>query len=337
MFDPYHKWLGIPRERQPPTFYQLLGISPQEDDREVIEEAAIRQTSYLRQYQTGPHAQECARLLGEVAQARLVLLNPSRRQAYDERLSSTTIKKASDETSTRITAIATDAPDWAGMASASGPASQPKLPALAGPQAPKPKLLLFGGAGLVSVVIVGVLLFSGSKPAAENPNAPSAKSPGKLTTPPASPVTFLSDLTELRSSVGHGMFGKRGELSYEIPTSGATRIVIKGRPWRRGLSMHPPSDGSATVVYGLEKRYKTLAAAAAIMAHPDHLEGSTSLLTFEVLGDGKSIWKSPAMQRSDDPREFRVEIGGIDQLELRVDCSGVNHHACAVWLDPRVQ
>ena len=42
MFDPYHKWLGIPKDQRPPTHYQLLGISPTEQDREVIEEAAIK-------------------------------------------------------------------------------------------------------------------------------------------------------------------------------------------------------------------------------------------------------------------------------------------------------
>ncbi len=86
MFDPYHKWLGIPPEQQPPTLYQLLGISPREQDPEVIEEAAIRQTAHVRTYQNGPHAQECARLLGEIARARTTLLNPTKRQEYDRRL-----------------------------------------------------------------------------------------------------------------------------------------------------------------------------------------------------------------------------------------------------------
>lgn len=86
MFDPYHKWLGIPPEQQPPTLYQLLGISPREQDPEVIEEAAIRQTAHVRTYQNGPHAQECARILGEIARARATLLDPAKRQAYDQRL-----------------------------------------------------------------------------------------------------------------------------------------------------------------------------------------------------------------------------------------------------------
>jgi hypothetical protein len=86
MFDPYHKWLGIPEEQQPPSHYQLLGVDPGETDPEVIAEMAIRQTSHVRTYQTGPHAEECRRLLNEIAQARRTLLDPARRRAYDQGL-----------------------------------------------------------------------------------------------------------------------------------------------------------------------------------------------------------------------------------------------------------
>ncbi len=86
MFDPYHKWLGIPQEHRPPTYYQLLGIAAAEKDVEVIEEAAIRQTTHVRAYQIGAHAAECTRILNEIAQARQVLLNPAKRKEYDQSL-----------------------------------------------------------------------------------------------------------------------------------------------------------------------------------------------------------------------------------------------------------
>src|SRR5262245_40950274 len=86
MFDPYHKWLGIPKDQRPPTYYQLLGIAPGESDAEVIDEAAVRQTTHVRAYQIGPHAAVCTKLLNEIAQAKLTLLNPAKRKAYDEQL-----------------------------------------------------------------------------------------------------------------------------------------------------------------------------------------------------------------------------------------------------------
>ena len=42
MFDPYRRWLAIPDDQRPPTYYQLLGISEDEDDFEVIDEAALK-------------------------------------------------------------------------------------------------------------------------------------------------------------------------------------------------------------------------------------------------------------------------------------------------------
>ena len=81
-FDPYHKWLGIPREQRPVTYYQLLGISPNETDIDVIEDAATRQSSHVRTYQLGNHAEACQRLLNEISQAKTTLLNPEKRKAY---------------------------------------------------------------------------------------------------------------------------------------------------------------------------------------------------------------------------------------------------------------
>ena len=85
-FDPYHKWLGIPRDLRPVTHYQLLGISPTETDAEVIEDAAIRQSTHVRTYQLGPHGEACQRVLNEIAQARRTLLDSQKRKEYDAQL-----------------------------------------------------------------------------------------------------------------------------------------------------------------------------------------------------------------------------------------------------------
>ena len=37
MFDPYHKWLGIPPKDQPPNHYRLLGVDLFESDPDVID------------------------------------------------------------------------------------------------------------------------------------------------------------------------------------------------------------------------------------------------------------------------------------------------------------
>jgi hypothetical protein len=86
MFDPYHKWLGIPTGKRPPTHYQLLAISEGEEDREVIEAATVRQSAYVRNFQKGPNAEEATKLLAEISEARATLTDPARRKEYDGRL-----------------------------------------------------------------------------------------------------------------------------------------------------------------------------------------------------------------------------------------------------------
>ncbi|HJT35343.1 MAG TPA: hypothetical protein VJ783_25175, partial [Pirellulales bacterium] len=86
MFDPYRKWLGIPEDQRPPNHYQLLGIAPDEQDPEVIEAAAVRQSAFVRNFQSGKYGAEATRLLTEIAAARLCLLDPAKRARYDTEL-----------------------------------------------------------------------------------------------------------------------------------------------------------------------------------------------------------------------------------------------------------
>lgn len=74
-FNPYHKWLGVSRTETTPKPYQLLGVESNEDDPEVIRAAAIRQSTYVRHFQSGQHAQIAARVLEEIEQAKLSLLD----------------------------------------------------------------------------------------------------------------------------------------------------------------------------------------------------------------------------------------------------------------------
>ena len=85
-FDPYRAWLGIPPEEQPPDYYRLLGVQPFEEDLDVIAAAADRRVGSLHASQTGKHAELAHRLLGEVAEAKACLANPTRKAAYDKGL-----------------------------------------------------------------------------------------------------------------------------------------------------------------------------------------------------------------------------------------------------------
>ena len=83
MFDPYEKWLGIPKDQRPVTYYRLLGISPEETDAAIIAKAAQRRAAQLKAHQEGAQAQIHSRVSKEIAQAKATLLDSARRQRYD--------------------------------------------------------------------------------------------------------------------------------------------------------------------------------------------------------------------------------------------------------------
>jgi len=86
-FDPYYAWLGIPPHERPISYYRLLGLTQFESNETTIESAVDQRLAFLRTKALGPHAVFAERLMGEIAQARLVLLDPQRKQTYDAALS----------------------------------------------------------------------------------------------------------------------------------------------------------------------------------------------------------------------------------------------------------
>jgi hypothetical protein len=82
-FDPYLHWLGIRDPQRPPDYYRLLGIELFEGDPDVIANAADRQMSHVRTFQTGRHSAESQQVLNELARAKLCLLDPPKKAQYD--------------------------------------------------------------------------------------------------------------------------------------------------------------------------------------------------------------------------------------------------------------
>lgn len=171
-FDPYYKWLGIPPAEQPPNYYRLLGITVFESHPDVIESAADQRMVHLRSFQTGQHATASQKLLNEVAAAKLCLLRPDKKAAYDARLKSrvgqamATLPQAVQPQVTRATApqLATAAPlaaqstpDWHAEAMQFAPVKPGRKlsSAAARRNASPPMALLVGG------LVAGLLLVGG--------------------------------------------------------------------------------------------------------------------------------------------------------------------------------
>ncbi len=85
-FDYYHQLLGIPPSEQPPNHYRLLGVTVFEAESSVINHAAARQMRYVREIASSNFAEISQQLLNELSTAKLCLLDPAKKQDYDNRL-----------------------------------------------------------------------------------------------------------------------------------------------------------------------------------------------------------------------------------------------------------
>jgi hypothetical protein len=113
------------------------------------------------------------------------------------------------------------------------------------------------------------------------------------------------------------------------------KFTVRKVPFEHGVYLHPPtSKSSGEASYRLEGGYKRLRGAVGI--RDDRVfRRSMSPLTFRLLGDGKELWRSrAALQTAGEWEAFDVDLTGVDQLTLKVDCPGFHTGAHAAWLDP---
>jgi 3-keto-disaccharide hydrolase len=82
-FDPYYRWLGISKAKRPVNYYQLLGVSPKEQDCELIKGAADRQKMVIKSFEPDPGNQIASALLYEIEEACFILLDSDFRRQYN--------------------------------------------------------------------------------------------------------------------------------------------------------------------------------------------------------------------------------------------------------------
>ena len=85
-FNPYREWLGFGDGREPANHYDLLEITREESDPQVISRAADILTARIRRVRPGPHVILWQQLLDAVSSAKACLLDPVARGRYDASL-----------------------------------------------------------------------------------------------------------------------------------------------------------------------------------------------------------------------------------------------------------
>jgi hypothetical protein len=145
----------------------------------------------------------------------------------------------------------------------------------------------------------------------------------------AGPRLYLSDVDPFEVHPGPWPVSPGGVIGPDN-----NPITVAGVRSPKGLGMHPPDGpGAASARYRLGKKAAVFKAAVALN---DTAQIVVSRAVFEVYGDGKLLWQSAAVGKGTPPQECRVDVSGVDVLELRVTSEGSHIGLHAVWVEPRL-
>jgi hypothetical protein len=143
------------------------------------------------------------------------------------------------------------------------------------------------------------------------------------------PRVYLADLLEFDVKNGPWQFTKIGNVGDNLHP-----IQVNGVVSPKGLGMHPPNAPDwAAARYRLNKEAAVFRAAVALN---DTANDMRSTAVFEVYGDGELLWRSKPVARPHRPQQCKVDVLGVDVLELRVRARGSYWGLHAVWVEPRL-
>jgi hypothetical protein len=117
-------------------------------------------------------------------------------------------------------------------------------------------------------------------------------------------------------------------LEADEALSGAPLSLGEQR-YERGLAATPNSE----IEFDLKGLYDQFSARVG----QDNSSGGGEGLEFLVLGDGRELWRSGALQKTDGPKQAQVNISGVHRLVLRVNGPGGRRsRQQADWAEPKV-
>lgn len=85
-FDAYRKWLGISSRVRPPNHYDLLGITLDEEDEEVIQAAIDQRKQFVESKRGQGHDAAVTEILYQIGEAEVTLFNHEMRRKYDRQM-----------------------------------------------------------------------------------------------------------------------------------------------------------------------------------------------------------------------------------------------------------
>ena len=135
----------------------------------------------------------------------------------------------------------------------------------------------------------------------------------------------LTALQTLRPSVGRGI-----DLNRTV--TGRT-LSNAGQRYENGIG----TRANVEIEYDLKGLFETFAALAGV---DDATVNQNAVVEFVVLGDGKELWRSGALKKSDAAKPLKIDVTGVRKLILRVSGGGEGQgpqaRVLADWLNARL-
>jgi hypothetical protein len=133
---------------------------------------------------------------------------------------------------------------------------------------------------------------------------------------------FVSDLDPVRLTTGW----RQPELNRNFNSGG---LIVGGRQWEKGIGMPTNSE----IEFELNGTYDSFVALVGI---DDEFNNNDARAEFLVLGDGKQLWASDGMKKSDGTKPVKVDVKNVKRLTLRVRRVGEGGRIYADWLGARL-
>ena len=111
-------------------------------------------------------------------------------------------------------------------------------------------------------------------------------------------------------------------------------VPFKGFPCVHSIFHHANSKDTVRASYPLMGKWQMLRTTVGLPRHNETTPHPGGELTFEVLGDGKSLWKSNPVGKNGEFQQCEVSVAKVKVLTFVVHCPGLNYNAHSVWYEP---
>jgi hypothetical protein len=151
------------------------------------------------------------------------------------------------------------------------------------------------------------------------------------------PTLLLTGIEPTKVKVYSNWFSRdgRGMIGQQL----GGKILFGGQEYAEAILAHPQPKDYSEALYDLgEEGWETFTARVGVPRDPNEMKTQKlkSDLTFEVMADEESLWRSKPTRDMDKLQDCRVSLPAAKSLSLRAHSTLENHYARAVWLEPRL-